>query len=113
MGARVGLFVHLEQVVSVEMRINLGCRDTGVAEQLLDLSDVAARLEHVGGAGMPEHMRMHVSGNALAPGSIVDAYLNSPWTKAAPTATNEHSLLTVLGYLGPDPQPALQGLDGE
>ena len=52
MGAGVTLHVRLEKVLRVQVRVDLGRRDAGVAEQLLHLTDGVARFKHVSRAGM-------------------------------------------------------------
>ena len=48
---------QLVQAAGVEMRIDLGGPDTGMAEQLLQHTQVGAAGMHVGGKGMPQLMR--------------------------------------------------------
>lgn len=38
MGAGMSLHVHLEKVLGIQVSVNLGGRDAGMAEQLLDLA---------------------------------------------------------------------------
>jgi len=49
--------IHSSQPVERQMRINLRCGDIGVAENRLNGAQIGAILDHVRGAGMPQHVR--------------------------------------------------------
>ena len=52
--ARVALIINLEKLFGGNMRILLRCRQTLMAEQLLDGAQVRAGIEHVRGKRMPQ-----------------------------------------------------------
>ena len=53
---RVGVSVHGAKALGRHQRVDLRGADGGVAEQLLHGPDVGAVVEHVGGAGVAQHM---------------------------------------------------------
>ena len=58
--------VDLRQRLEVEVGVDLGRGDAGVAEHLLHRAQVLRRLQHVGGERVAQHVRMHVLGEAAA-----------------------------------------------
>ena len=50
------LFVYIEQIFGVHMRVPLCCRQTGVTQQLLNRSQVSAALKEVGGKRVPQRV---------------------------------------------------------
>ena len=53
----VVLAMHVPQVASVEMRVDLGTGDIGVAQQFLDGGEIRSALDEVRGEGMSQGMR--------------------------------------------------------
>src|SRR5690606_7827077 len=64
------------QVLEVQVGVDLGSGDVGVAEQFLHPAQVAGGLKHVAGETVPQHVRMHVLEHALALGELADADLH-------------------------------------
>lgn len=89
MGAGVTLHVRLEKVPRVQVRVDLGRRDAGMAEQLLHLTDGVARFNHVSRAGMPEHVRMDVHGDSALTRPLVDSRLHDTRPKTPASASDE------------------------
>src|SRR5690606_27339750 len=58
-GARMRGVVDLGQVLEVEVGVDLGGSDVGVAEEFLHAAQVARRLQHVACERMPQQVRMH------------------------------------------------------
>src|SRR5215470_6271961 len=54
---RVSVAVDLEQALGVDRGVDLGRRQRGVAQQLLDGAEIAAARQQVGGEGMPQRVR--------------------------------------------------------
>jgi hypothetical protein len=54
----MGLIIDAGEVLKIKVSVDLRCCDIGVAEQLLDATQVLARLEQVRGEGMSEQVRM-------------------------------------------------------
>jgi hypothetical protein len=54
---RVKVANHLVEAGGIQMGIDLGGLDASMAEQLLQHPQVGATRVHVGGKGMPQHMR--------------------------------------------------------
>ena len=52
MGTRVGRVVDLGQMGEIQMGIDLGGADIGVAEQLLHRAQIRTGFKHMGGKGM-------------------------------------------------------------
>jgi hypothetical protein len=76
--------VHLRELREVEVRIDRGSGDADVSEQLLDVSDAPARLEHMRRAGMPEYVRRDTNRDLPQSRPFLDALLHGP-TREAPT----------------------------
>src|SRR5574337_1721816 len=57
--------VHLGQVLEIQVGVDLGGGNVGVAEQLLYRAQVAGGFQHVAGEGVPEQVGMDVPGEAL------------------------------------------------
>src|SRR5690606_6883988 len=75
-GAGVGGVVDLGQVLVVQVGVDLGGGDVGVAEQFLHAAQVARGLEHVAGEGVAQQVRMHALEQALALGELAQAQLH-------------------------------------
>ena len=71
-GPRVGLEVDLLDPVGREVGVDLGRRDVGVAEHLLDRAQVAAAGEQVGGEAVAQRVRAHPVVEAGRPGVALD-----------------------------------------
>lgn len=52
------MIIDAGEVLKIKVSVDLRCCDIGVAEQLLDATQVLARLEQVRGEGMSEQVRM-------------------------------------------------------
>src|SRR5690606_26130819 len=65
-GPRVRGVVDLGQVLEVQVGVDLGGGDVGVAEQFLHAAQVARGFEHVAGEGMPQQVRVHALEQTLA-----------------------------------------------
>src|ERR671931_765620 len=59
-GARMRAEVRLAHVVGRDVRVHLRRLDRGVAEHLLDASQVGAALDEMRGEGVPQGVRRHV-----------------------------------------------------
>lgn len=79
-------------------------------EQFLDVADGVTRLEHVGRACVPEHMRVHMSGDPLATCPVVHAELHGAATQTTTPPPHKPGMLTVHDELAPYREPALHGL---
>ena len=71
------LVVNLGEVLPIEMRINLGGANAGVAEHFLHCAQVSRGLQHVAGEGVAQHVRMHVLIEAHASRPAIEAKLNA------------------------------------
>src|SRR6266540_2736383 len=65
-GVGMGLEVHLAPAAVGHVGVELGGREIGMAEHLLDAAQVGSAFEQVRGEGVPEQVRMHAPG--LEPG---------------------------------------------
>ena len=65
---------HLVKAGGIEMGVDLGGLDAGMAEQLLQHAQVGAAGMHVGGEGMAQHVRRHPlrTGQSCRNGSFLD-----------------------------------------
>jgi hypothetical protein len=68
--------VDLGQVLEIEVRVDLGRGDIGVAEQFLHAAQVAGGLQHVAGETVAQQVRMHALGQALALRELLQAQLH-------------------------------------
>jgi hypothetical protein len=71
-GARVETAVDLAQTLSVQMGVNFGGADAGVAEEFLDDAQVRAVFEEVGGKAVAQHVRGDVPPEARPRGAALD-----------------------------------------
>ena len=60
LGARMRRIVDLGQMLEIEVGINLGRRDAGMAEHFLYRPQVARGLQYMRGKGVAQHVRMDV-----------------------------------------------------
>ena len=77
-GARVRPEVHVLQPVGGEMRVDLGRRDVGVAEHLLQRAQVAAAGQQMGGERVAQGVRAHAPGEAGARRVALDDLVAGP-----------------------------------
>ena len=63
----MGFVVYLGQMLEVKVRIDLGRRDIGMAQELLHAPQVMTRLQEVRGEGVPEQVRIDATVDALVP----------------------------------------------
>ena len=56
----MGAVIDLREVLEVEVGVDLGGADVGVAEQLLYRAQITAGFEHVTGEGVTQHMGMDI-----------------------------------------------------
>src|SRR3546814_5077194 len=89
--------VDLGQVLVVEVGVDLGGGDVGVAEQFLHAAQVARGLEHVAGEGVPQQVRMHALEQALALGELAQAQLHGDRKSTRlNSVTNAHLVCRLL-----------------
>jgi hypothetical protein len=74
--------VYLGEVLEVKVSIDLGRGDVRVSQELLHAPQIVARLEKVGGKGMPEKVRVDTGIDALAPRPVVHAGLDAAAAQA-------------------------------
>ena len=59
-------------MVTGEVGVDLGSRDIGVAQQLLNVSEGSASSKHVGGKAMPQHVRSYGCLDVDLPGVVLE-----------------------------------------
>src|ERR671930_141741 len=90
-GARMRAEVRLAHVVGRDVRVHLRRLDRGVAEHLLDASQVGAALDEMRGEGVPQGVRRHVLLDADAAGVVADELEHGlPGDAAAAVGQEEH-----------------------
>lgn len=101
----MGRSVHLLQVGLRDVSVDLGGREVGVPEHLLDDPQVGAPFEEVGGEGVTKRVRVQGSTEASLENST-----NVPWPEGAAPPIHEHQV-TRLGSrsLGAYLQPRVDG----
>src|SRR3954454_8972239 len=100
--------VYLCQRLKIEMRIDLGGGDAGVAEELLHCAQVLRGLQHVGGEGMPQHVRMHVLAEPAPPRPGPQPRIDGLRRDATAAAADEERPLSRRGELRPARDPDLE-----
>ncbi len=86
---RVCCIVDLGQMLEIQMCVDLGRGDAGVAEQFLDRAQVSARLQQMAGKGVAQHVRMHVLLESACPRQSLQPPLHSAWAEPFPVPTDE------------------------
>ena len=71
----MGLFIYIEQIFWIHVRVPLGSREAGMTEQLLNRAKVASPLEQMSGEGVPERMSARLGLHIRAEQPTMD---NSP-----------------------------------
>jgi len=66
----MGPVVHLRQMLEIQVGVDLGGADVGMAQQFLNRAQIAARLQQVRREGMAQHVRMHAARDALCTGMM-------------------------------------------
>ncbi len=72
----MGLVVHLRQVLKVEVGVDLGGGEAGVAEQFLHRAQVAGGFEQMGGEGVAQQVGVNPAGGAAALAVVGEALLS-------------------------------------
>ena len=62
-GLRMGLFVYIEQIFWIHVRVALGRREARVAEQLLNGPQVPSSLQKVRGEGVAQSVSTRLRSN--------------------------------------------------
>lgn len=104
----MGAVVDRGQVLEVQVGIDLGRGDVGVAEQFLHGAQVAGRLQQMAGEGVPQHVRVQVLAQ-LADAGLAHPQLDRPRRQALAAATDEHRTVFRSG-LGAQRQPGFERL---
>src|SRR5262245_9362804 len=109
-GAGMRRLVDRPKALGRDLRVHLGRRDAGVAEQLLDDPDVGAPLQHVRGARMTEDVRGEAAGQpGPLPGRADDHPAALPAQPSAPHVQDYGLPVTAGGASGPDQLRAAVG----
>ena len=108
----MGLIVDAGEVLEIKVGVDLGCRDVGVAEQLLHPAQVLARFEQMGGERVPKQVRVNMQGYPLKPRPACNPGLDGAWTESTTVSSDEQRRLTGGGERLPLAEPVLQGFEG-
>ena len=88
--------VGLRQMLEIEVRVDLRRGDARVAQHLLHRAQVAARLQHVRGEGVAQHVRVHLRGQAQLERPVLEPRLHRARAQApAVLADEERRLLAA------------------
>ena len=60
----MSLVVDLRKMLEIEMGVHLRAANAGMAEKLLDRTQIATRLQQVAGKTVPQHVRMDMDAEA-------------------------------------------------
>ena len=83
------LVVHLGEMLPVEVGVDLGGADAGVAEHFLHRPQVARRLQHMGGERVAQHVRVNVLAQARLQGPAVEPQLHAARGEAGAALADE------------------------
>src|ERR1700726_4165491 len=79
--ARMRGAVGFEKPCAIHGGINLGCRERGVAQKLLDCAQIAAALQKMRGEGMAQRVRRRGIGKPQRAAQARDRELDDAWAK--------------------------------
>src|SRR5580765_2206755 len=96
MSARVRLFVDLEQLRGVDVRVALRGAETGVAEQFLDRPEIRPALQQVRREGMTQRVRADPHPRAAGRDVAAHQAIHAPG-RQAPTAEVQEQRITGAG----------------
>ena len=88
--------IDLRQMLEVEVSVNLGGADVGVAEQLLYRAQITAGFQQMAGKGVPQGMRVDVPGNALVSSPVFHALLYGTRAQPLPAAAGKEGHLRTV-----------------
>src|SRR5210317_1337185 len=91
-GARMSFVVYLGEVLEVKVSVDLGRGDVRVPQEFLHAAQVVARLEQVGGKGVPEQVRVDLGVDALAPRPVIHPRLYAAAAEARAPLAHEQGL---------------------
>lgn len=103
------LIVDVREMLEIERGVDLRRGDAGVAEQFLHGAQIAARLQHVRGERMPQHVRMHVGGNAGDQRRALHTIAHDIRRQAIAARREKQRIRIVLHHLVTDGEPGAQG----
>lgn len=85
--------VHVRQMLKVEVGIDLGGGQIGMAKQFLHRTQIAAGLQHMGGKGVTQLVRMDVAVNALLDAPLGKTFLHVTGRDAFSLIGQEHRIV--------------------
>eukprot|EP01132_Coremiostelium_polycephalum_P023529 gene23528-28024_t len=106
----MGAVVHRCQVLEVQVGVDLGGLDVGVAQQFLHRTQVLGGLQQVAGKGVPEHVRVQVLPQLALAGGL-DPHLYGPGPETPALLADKHRVVRRVGQ-GAQGQPQQQGFAG-
>ena len=110
-GSGVGLIVGFGQMLKIQMGIDLGGGQIRVTQQFLHRPQIAARLQHVGGEGMAQLVRMNMTRQRLLTAPLGQPQLHTAMADTPLSLADKQRRLvgTRQGatYREPFAQPAL------
>lgn len=110
--ARMSLVVHLGEMLKIQMGVNLGGGNIGVAQQFLHQPQIAAGFQHVAGKGVAQHMGVHMSIHALAQTELVHALLYGAMAEALAALADKQRLFLFARRRPAYFQPAFECVYG-
>src|ERR1700730_199521 len=87
--AGMGGAVGFEKPCAIHGGINLGRRERGVAQKLLDRAEIAAALQKMRGEGMAQRVRRRGIGKPQRAAQARDRELDDAWAKRPTLGTKE------------------------
>ena len=89
LGPGVRLIVDLREVLEIEVGVDLGCRNVGMTQELLDGAQITGGLEEVRRERVTQKVRMNMGGGALRLRPARETLLNSARVDASAAAADE------------------------
>ena len=96
----MGAVIDLREVLEVEVGVDLGGADVGVAEQFLYRAQITAGFQQMAGEGVSQGVRVDIPGNALAASPVFDALLYGTCAQPFPAAAGKNGRLRALQLSG-------------
>ena len=93
---RVGLIVFSSQMFERDMCVLFGCRQAGVAEKLLNGTQVGAPFEKVCRKRMTQSVGSHPPAGGKAKANLFDQALNIPRVQTTSANADKHRRLAVV-----------------
>jgi hypothetical protein len=108
----VSLVIDLGQVLKIQVGVDLGGADIGMAEEFLDGAQVAGGFQQMAGEGVAQQVGVQVAAGALYRRPVLEPLLDGAGVDAVTALADEEGRFPGAGELPAYLMPAPQGRDG-